>query len=147
MPKLCNLISRGSHCRGLLTVRSSAGNSLFFIGMACLWSQEANDMARESLKCLKIAKWITTFLCFFQVLFSLVRLQNLLIFVCKCSLYTEEWIRFTKVHSIFSHYWFWSWFDSLENPAKNRLKPIFLCTQRPCTNSIKIGRASCRERV
>ena len=118
MPESCNSISRRSHGRGWLTVSSSAGKSIFLIGIACLWSQETNEMVREPCKCLEVQNQFTTFLCFFQVLFSLLRLQNLVIFVCKCSLYTEEWIRFTKVHSIFSNYWFWSWFDSLEILSK-----------------------------
>ena len=66
---------------------------LLSIGTTCWQSQEANEMVREPCKCLEVQNQFTTFLCFFQVLFSLLRLQNLVIFVCKCSLYTEEWIR------------------------------------------------------
>ena len=136
MPKSCNSISRRSHGRGWLTVSSIAWKCLFLIGIVFLWSQEVNEMVREPCNRLELWNQLSTFLWFFQVFFVFLRLKNLLIFVCKCSLYTEEWIRFTKVHSIFVNYWFWSWFDSLEDLSKIRSKPIFSCTKRPCTNSI-----------
>ena len=133
MPKSCNSISRTSQSREALTLGFSAGKSLFLIGIACLWSQEANEMVREPYKRLEIQNQITTFFEFFQVWFFLFTPQNLVVFGCNCTLYTTDWIRVTNVLSIFINYGLWSWFDFHENLSKIGQKLIFLCTTMPYT--------------
>ena len=136
MPESCDSISRRSHGYEPLSVSFNAGKCLLLIALASLSAQETKGMAWESWNCLEVQNKIITFLCFFQVLFSLFAPPKLVFLIWNCSLYNKGWIRFENMISILSNYDLWSWFDSLENHSKNRLKPIFLCSQKPCTNSI-----------
>ena len=101
-----------------LIVSSSAREGLLLIAMASLSAQETKEMAWESWNFLEIWNQVTTFLEFFQVLFSLYSPPNLVFLVCTCPLYTTDWIRVTIMLSIFVNYDLWSWFDFHENLSK-----------------------------